>query len=207
MQLTDQERKARNERLEKEIRRRKIHAFGGRFADASFSKAETGSCGASNVRQISAFLEKKKDFLILLGSPGTGKTYLCAALMDWVLSRGYTIRAYSEVDLIAKADSAIPDGKVVQDYLKKLIDDDFIIVDDIGSGRDTEWTTKLVEQVVDYRYKCGESEYFMPTIFTGNCDEKQLRERFSQRTCDRLFNSSNVIVSTFGMGSLRQEGL
>lgn len=145
--------------------------------------------------------------MILLGPPGTGKTYICAAIMDIVLSRGYTCRSYSEVDLIAGADSAIPKGWIVQDHLKQLIDDDFIIVDDIGSGRDTEWTTKLIEQVIDFRYKCGESEYFMPTIFTSNLDEKQLREHFAQRTCDRLFNPNNVIVSTFGMASLRQEGL
>jgi len=127
--------------------------------------------------------------------------------MEWALSRSFSIRAYSEVDLIAEADSAIPRGWIVQDYIKQLTDDDFLILDDIGSGRDTEWTTKLVEQVVDYRYKWGENEFFMPTIFTSNLDEKQLRERFSQRTCDRLFNSNNVIVSTFGMSSLRQEGL
>ena len=205
MQLTDEERKERNERIEKEIRRRKIHAFGGRFADASFSKTSASDAGI--IRQINAFLEKKRDFLLMLGAPGTGKTYNCSALMDWVLSRGYTIRAYSEVDLIAAADSAMPQNWVVQDYLKKLTDDDFIILDDIGSGRDTEWTTKLVEQVIDFRYKWGESEYFMPTIFTSNCDEKQLRERFSQRTCDRLFDANNIIVNTFGMGSLRQEGL
>ena len=106
--------------------------FGERYAGVSLSSLLTGEFEQN---KISQFLKKKSGFLVYCGSPGIGKTFLCAALIDWAMRNFDSIRYHKDYDLYNKLRNFM-DGDIKGDYLvelNRLIDDDFLIVVVVGS--------------------------------------------------------------------------
>lgn len=65
---------------EKEKSRVKSLIFGKRFAGAILSDSLLPE---KEMLQLKAWIDKPTDFLIMMGSPGVGKTFHCAAMYDW----------------------------------------------------------------------------------------------------------------------------
>jgi len=87
------------------------------------------------------------------------------------------------------------------EYLHSLLDDDFIIIDDVGSSGHTEWREEVLMEAIDFRY-----ENMMPTMFTSNLSKQDFYEVYGQRIASRLFATENTIVSLDGMEDFRQFG-
>jgi DNA replication protein DnaC len=152
-------------------------------------------------QKISEYIKKPKNFLVFVGKPGIGKTQLSAALTEWHLDTFRCSRYWRERDLLAKLRQGIADGN--GDYaiaLEYCIDDDFLIVDDVGSGinpekfttRDLEWRTEVLFSLLDYRYNSNK-----PTLITSNFHKKMFETVYSERISSRLFATENTIISIF----------
>lgn len=92
--------------------------------------------------------------------------------------------------------------------LTYLIDDEFVIVDDIGGTIDADktqknwdWRSEVLYEIIDYRYNS-----LLPTIFTSNFTKDQLYQIYSKRTLSRLFASENVIVEDRLSEDKRKQG-
>ncbi len=92
-----------------------------------------------------------------------------------------------------------------------MIDDELVILDDVGSGinpekvsyRDLEFRREVFFSFLDYRYNAQ-----LPTIITSNFTQKDFNEVYSERICSRLFSSENTIISIFGEGlDKRKKGM
>ena len=150
--------------------------------------------------------------LLYHGSPGIGKTYFCSAIAEWALQNFDSIRYHHEKNLLARLRQGISDGS--GDYernLGYLIDDELVILDDVGSGinpnkcnnRDLEWRREIFFGFLDYRYNS-----MKPTIITSNFTQNDFMEIYSGRICSRLFANENTIISVFGDDlDKRQKGL
>lgn len=152
--------------------------------------------------QILEYLKKPKNILLYHGSPGIGKTYFCASLVKWCFSNFNTFRYHREEDILRRLRNSIGEGKA--DYLMNLeylIDDQFVMLDDVGSGinpkkvshRDLEFRREVFFSFLDYRYRTG-----LPTVVTSNFNHDEFKEVYSERICSRLFASENTIISRFG---------
>lgn len=150
------------------------------------------------------FMKKSKNFLVYHGSPGIGKTYFCAALVEWYLFEFNSHRYHLEKDLLARLRSVISED--YGDYAKELqylTDDEFIILDDVGSSinpdkityKDLEWRREVFFNFLDYRYNNE-----LPTVITSNFTEKEFEQVYSERICSRLFAKENTVISIFGKG-------
>lgn len=139
--------------------------------------------------------------MIYHGSAGIGKTYLCAALSEWALTSFRTRRYWKEEDLLRRLRAGISEGK--GDYLINLeafIDDELIILDDVGSGinpekvtyRDLEFRREVFFSFLDYRYNRE-----LPTIITSNFTKEDFKNVYSERIVSRLFAKENTIISVF----------
>ncbi len=148
------------------------------------------------------FMKKSKNMLVYHGSPGIGKTYLCAALTEWALTHFDTRRYHTEEEVLRRLRAGI--GERSGDYLihlEYLMDDDLIMLDDVGSGinpkkltyRDLEFRREVFFSFLDYRYNVQK-----PTIITSNFTKEEFIEVYSERICSRLFASENTIISLFG---------
>jgi len=157
-------------------------------------------------------MKNPKNMLVFIGSPGIGKTYFCAALTEWALTQFQNRRYHKEEKLLRELRKGISEDS--GDYLialELLIDDELIILDDVGSGinpdkityRDLEFRREVFYSFLDYRYN-----KMLPTVITSNFSKEDFLKVYSERIVSRLFASENTIIKIFGEGlDKRQEGL
>jgi len=123
----------------------------------------------------------KHPFLSLLGLPGVGKTHLAIGIgFEW-LERGKTVLYYQVEGLL----DALRDGYHLferGDYdgyhslLSFTQNAGLLILDDLGSEKETEWATAKLDQIVDYRYINRR-----PLIVTSNLAMNKLAPRIADR--------------------------
>ena len=161
--------------------------FGARYEGASLSKIRL-PVAAQEI--LIKFLNKPTNFLIFCGSPGIGKTYFCAALIPFAIQTFKSFRYWNESELLKRVRSSMDEFK--GDYLetlKYLIDDDFVMIDDIGSTGLNQWRKEIIFDAIDERY-CS----MKPTVITSNLSRKQFENEFHPRVASRLFANDNIIL-------------
>lgn len=154
-------------------------------------------------REISEWIAKPTNFLVVSGEPGTGKTFLCSALVELMISKFSSMRAYSERALLRKIRNSFDENAKGDylDYLHQLLDDQLIILDDIGSSGHTDWREEILMEAVDYRY-----EAMLPTVFTTNLSKEEVYGVYGKRIGSRLFAKENTVIILEDMPDLRQMG-
>lgn len=153
--------------------------------------------------KLNKFIKNPKNFLVFLGNPGIGKTYFCAALIPWAMEKFENIRYWPEERLYQKLREKISEGQ--GDYLKELlymIDDHFVMIDDLGISKPNEWREEVLFELVDTRYRLE-----MPTIFTSNLSKQEFETKYNTRIASRLFAAQNIIVQIHSGLDLRTQGM
>lgn len=135
-------------------------------------------------------MEKPKHFLVYCGSPGIGKTYFCASLIEWALSSFKSFRYWNESELFKKVRASMEEYK--GDYLealKYMIDDQLVMLDDVGSMGLNEWRKEVIFDAIDERYNTT-----LPTVITTNYTSKEIKDFFHPRVYSRLFAKENIVI-------------
>lgn len=156
---------------------------------------------------MAKWLKDFSNFLIITGPAGTGKTYFCSAVIEGLITKNKmfsSFRFWGERDLLKRLRMSMKDSSYGDyiDHLQYLIDDDFIIVDDLFSSGHNQWREEVILELIDYRYRRN-----LPTIFTSNLNPSQIQEIYGERIFDRLFATQNMHISYEGMESFRRQGL
>lgn len=193
-ELTDAE---KAERFDKHIRNVQRTLFGERYVGASLSKIQLKE---HDQRTVDKFLQEKRNFLVYCGNPGIGKTYFCSALIEWIVTNFNTFRYWNESELLKRVRSSMQE--FTGDYLealKLLIDDEIVIIDDIGSTGLNEWRKEIIFDAIDERYNT-----MLPTIITSNFSKIEFEKLFHPRLSSRLFSNDNFIVEIHNGQDLRR---
>src|ERR1043165_3352546 len=179
-----------------DIERIQSELIGRRFSGASLASISLGTSGTS----VIVWIKNNKNFLVYLGSPGSGKTYFCSALIPWIQGKVESYRYWKEGEYLSRIRKFIGEG--TGDYLKEIeymLDYDFIMLDDLGSAGINEWRKEIIFETIDRRY---ESEN--PTVITSNLTRKEILENFGPRTYSRLFAKENLILEFHEAKDLRK---
>lgn len=172
--------------------------IGQRFAGAQLS-----DCRLSNgdARDVLEWAKNKKNGLILMGIPGTGKTYVCAAMLAWMHGKVGDLYYWKESQFFERIHAIMDTYGTCEKEVELCMDHEFVILDDLGSTGQGQgdWKQGIYFQVVDSRYDSKK-----PTLYSTNLTEDQIKTRLGERVHSRLFGSENTIVRMFNYPDLRQ---
>lgn len=165
----------------------------GKFKDAHLSKIQFNE---QNSEKLLNWVNTPKNFLVLMGIPGVGKTYFCAALKNHRNDEKKFSFFLREKDFFSGLRESISEMGTSPDWeLHKIAEMPFLIFDDLGVGG-TESTNKddytafqigHLFDLIDSRW-----ENSLPTIFTTNILQKDMKRTFTPRMVDRLMDIKNV---------------
>jgi DNA replication protein DnaC len=139
--------------------------------------------------RVIEWMNNPEHFIVLMGSTGTGKTYFCASLLNYL----YEFKGRRSVYYITARhffqhlQNSINEGHSAYSGIEKFKDQNILIVDDIGAGRTTEWQQEMLLELIDSRYNS-----MLPTVFTTNLDFKKIKEELGFRIFSRLGAKENV---------------
>ena len=91
--------------------------------------------------------------LVLWGDVGRGKTHLLVALLrELVFRHGVTARFVEFSHLLADLKAGFDSGRGAAELLEPLVRVDVLAIDELGKGRNTEFETTVVDELVSRRY-------------------------------------------------------
>jgi DNA replication protein DnaC len=120
-------------------------------------KVVSRSAGAARNQAISA--ADSGNSLVLLGAPGVGKTHLAVSVVHRSIERGRSAIFAPVVSLLdsmrAAMDSNSADLGGINDIMRELRNVDCLILDDLGTQKNSPWTGERLYEVVNSRYNDG----------------------------------------------------
>ena len=137
-------------------------------------------------------------WLVLLGPPGAGKTRLAAGVMvhrAYYPTAGPMGRWWVVPRLMNALRSGYEDGSY-QYTLDALLAAPFVVLDDLGAGRQTDWVQEQLYMILDTRHMER-----LPTIVTTNLTGPEMAPRIADRVM--ASRSSYCLVVQLPTGSYR----
>ena len=143
------------------------------------------------LKYISQWQEMKENNVGLLihGGPGIGKSHASFTIANELIHRyRVVVVAVSAIGLLSRIKETYAHyGREAEvDILNSLNHAALLILDDLGAEQKTEWSTAMLYQIIDSRYRSGK-----PMIITTNLNLDQLRKKLTlgdgvDRTFDRI---------------------
>jgi DNA replication protein DnaC len=97
--------------------------------------------------------ERDNRGLVLWGDVGRGKTHLLVALVrELVLRKGVSARFVEFSHLLADLKAGFDTGRGAAELLDPLVKVDVLAIDELGKGRNTEFESTVVDELVSRRY-------------------------------------------------------
>jgi len=140
-----------------------------------------------------SLLGAEKNGLMLYGGVGSGKTHLAVAAMRTLLSAGYTGRYWNVSELFRAIRAQFGEGEGDSDLLDDIAACDVLVLDDLGTHRNTDFVLDRLYLIINQRY-----DSLRPLITTTNLTLQQLFEEFDQRIASRLFEMCQQVAFTSG---------
>lgn len=147
-----------------------------------WSKINKGESLRNEFREYVKNYDRRGWFLY--GKAGRGKTHLAHGLVQAIIRR-YAIntRIYSFVEFINQLRLSFNNGDT--DTLKYQITNvSFLLIDDIGAEKETEFVNETIYEIVDYRYRKK-----LPTIITTNLMPENIND---ERVVSRIIEMCRV---------------
>jgi DNA replication protein DnaC len=176
-----------DEMLKEEKKQRIIQDVPERFKAAKLSDF-------SKIDRILEWIQKPKDFLMIIGPCGTGKTHLaCAMTMDLRTKGMFTKLVFSSTLFLQLRNSFNNGGQSgsEMEIIESMIKPDILIVDDLGVQKQSDYVTESWYTIIDTRYRNNR-----PMACTSNLNLKEIASVMSERIASRLM--SGTVVSLIG---------
>lgn len=125
---------------------------------------------------------KKSRNLLLYGRTGLGKTHLSLAIAAEVTEKGYSVIYDSVQNILNKIEKEhFKYSSANEDTLSAVCECDLLILDDLGSEFQTNFTSSAIYTIINNRILLS-----LPTIISTNADSKKLEEKYGERIASRI---------------------
>lgn len=153
-------------------------------------------------RQAMNFAQEPRDWLVIAGQTGRGKTRLAAAIGNYCRDAGQDVMFLVVPDLLDRLRASYsPQSPGGFDRLFEQVRAvPLLILDDLGSESGTPWADEKLFQLLNHRYNAS-----LPTVITTNAGASDMQERVRTRLTDPAI-SSVLLMGRFdfwGQGAKR----
>jgi DNA replication protein DnaC len=170
-----------------------------RLKDAGFYKAhwaaliETLNGGQNKI--ASEYLASPRGNLFLTGASGCGKTWLSVAIIRRLIVGGFAAKFISLPWMFAMLRDSIAKeggGFALTRYIEKLLSYDYLLLDDLGANRATDWAVETLYLILDQ----WEANDKPGLIITSNLALDEVSRLFSDRIASRISRGAQIIHVT-----------
>lgn len=168
--------------------------LGKRFSDRTFENFDIGRDKNAYEKAVlyaqrEDLFDNKQNCMLIIGSVGTGKTHLAAAISNRLIENGIPTLFGTFSEHLQKIKEEF-DNDSTRVYLRKMQTTPMLVLDDLGKERKSDWSQQVLFDVVNYRY-----EHLLPMIITTTLSNTDLYNYVSQDVVSRL-NEMNVAIHT-----------
>jgi len=137
-------------------------------------------------RQALKFAEEPRDWLVIAGGTGRGKTRLAAAIGNYRREADPGVLFVIVPDLLDRLRSAFnpQNPKAYDEVFEQVRNVPLLILDDLGSQTGTPWAEEKLFQLLNYRYNAC-----LPTVITTSLTVKDMDGRLASRLTDPQVSS------------------
>ena len=164
------------------LRQKMLASIPAKFRHMTLANFE---CGGSAARGLAGVLDasvryakdpREVGWLTLYGQPGVGKTHLAIGILKAAPMVGMYIGWRAASDRL----NQLMRQPAYNEFWDEMLEAPLLLVDDIGTQHDSEWSQYQIFKLIDHRYT-----HDLPTIFTTNWRVDGLDGRVGSRLRDR----------------------
>lgn len=184
-------------RLEDEdIRRETSYIIRDAGIQLRYKAAKLSDFSDEVVHKVSPFVDGIYQGALIHGPVGTGKTHLGVAMLKAAVVGAVRARnrasllVTSAPALLSEIRSSFRDGASLSedDLIRRYSSVEFLLVDDLGVERGTDFAIQTLYLIVDARYTA-----MRRTVFTSNLKVAEIAERLGDRIASRICGMGCVV--------------
>lgn len=181
-----------------------------RFHESKFDRFIETEHNAKQLRIAKNYVEHFEEFyfrnkgLLFYGEPSTGKTYLASCIANALLEKRVPLIVTSLIKLTSSSSPFSQDEERRRIFLSKMNSARLLLIDDLGTERDTPYKREQVFEVIDSRYGAKK-----PMIITTNLSLKQMQQEQDirqRRLYERIFEVCHPVRFTGESWRLKTAG-
>lgn len=133
--------------------------------------------------------------LLLIGSVGTGKTYLACAIANELLKREESVIFTTTGDLFSRLQASFNGNGNTYEIINPLKSYRLLILDDIGTEKTNEWAISTLFNLIDHRDSNNRA-----FIVTSNLTLDEIGKIHGARLADRLYDKCvqvNLVADSY----------
>ncbi len=132
-------------------------------------------------RQAMKFAQEPRDWLVIAGATGRGKTRLAAAIGNYCREAGTPVMFVVVPDLLDRLRSSYnpQNPKAFDEIFEQVRNAPLLLLDDLGSQSGTAWAEEKLFQLINHRYNAC-----LPTVITTNLTVNNIDARLASRLTD-----------------------
>jgi len=134
------------------------------------------------IKTVKEYAENPRNWLLLRGGYGVGKTHLAAAVANRVVRSGMTVLLVVASDLLDHLRATFQPGSPISydQRFNEVRRAWLLVLDDLGGQNTTPWAQEKLFQILNYRYVAG-----LPTVLTmSSYNWEHLDQRLKSRVMD-----------------------